>query len=805
MTLVSTRSTLSPFFSSFPTHTMLQRPYSPPLNTNNGSHGNHHHHQQLVPVSFKGLPTSLEETRQIHARMIRTGFRPTHLLSSYPLPLHSSPAAQLNLLISSYIKNGRPEDALRTYAHMRGDDEVALDSFTVPSVLKACGQLSRIHLGEEVHGFVLKAGLDWDVFVHNALIQMYAECGSMGSARRVFDEMPVRDVVSWSTMIRCFARNRLLPEAVSLVGEMLLSQVQASEVAMINVLNLLADVGDLGLGRAMHGYVLRNSSREVMGVNLSTALVDMYTKCGGGVAARRVFDGMSEKNVVSWTSMVAGHIRLNQPEQGLQLFAQMCQENVSPNEITVLSLVLECGSRGDLELGKWLHAYVLRNGFGMSLVLGTAIVDMYCKCGDVQSARALFDRMDAKDVTTWTAMLSGYAKTSCLDQAFHLLSLMKNEKVKPNEMTTVSLLSLCAESGALDLGRWVHAYIDKQGTELDAVLATALIDMYAKCGDIDTAYRLFSSVSDRDVCMWNAMISGLAMHGRGDVALGLLSQMEKERVEPNHITCVAVLHACSHSGLVSEGKHFFQRMQSEFGLVPKVEHYGCMVDLLGRAGMLEEAYNLINSMPFRPNIVVWGALLAGCKLHKNAKMGELAARHVLELEPHNCGYSVLLSNIYAMDKRWNDVSEIRKVLNETGTKKAPGFSSIEVNGSLHNFSMGDDSHPQIRQIHAMIVEMTRELNHVGYVADTSAVFLNVDEEEKETALRYHSEKLAIAFGLIITAPGTPIRIVKNLRVCDDCHAATKLLSKIYKRIIIVRDRNRFHHFVDGSCSCKDYW
>jgi pentatricopeptide repeat protein len=246
-------------------------------------------------------------------------------------------------------------------------------------------------------------------------------------------------------------------------------------------------------------------------------------------------------------------------------------------------------------------------------------------------------------------------------------------------------------------------------------------------------------------------------------------------------------------------------MIHDFGLVPKVEHYGCMVDLLGRAGLLDEAYKMIESMPVKPNIAIWGAMLAACKIHKNSNMGELAARELLALEPQNCGYKVLMSNIYAAANRWNDVAGMRKAVKDTGIKKEPGMSSIEVNGLVHDFKMGDRAHPLIEKISEMLAEMSKKLKEAGYLPDTSVVLHNIDEEEKETALNYHSEKLAMAFGLISTAPGTPIRVVKNLRICDDCHTVTKLLSKIYKRVIIVRDRNRFHHFREGSCSCGGYW
>ncbi|CAL9003631.1 unnamed protein product [Prunus brigantina] len=747
---------------------------------------------------------NFEQTQQIHAHLIKTQFDHTIQIPLRHLQTHLSPAAQYNFLITSYIKNNCPKIALKLYAQMRRMD-TQVDSFTIPSVLKACGQSSLAVLGKETHGFALKNGLDSDVFVSNALIQMYSECGNVVFARLLFDQMADRDVVSWSTMIRSYVRNRLFCEALELIREMHCMQVKPSEIAMVSMVNLFADVADIEMGKAMHAYAVRNSTNEKLGVSISTALIDMHVKCGNLAYARRVFDGLAQKNIVSWTAMITGYIHCRNLQEGAKLFNRMLVERNYPNEITMLSLVIESGSVGALELGKWLHAYILRNGFIMSLALATALVDMYGKCKEITYARALFDSVDNKDVMIWSALISAYAHANCTNQASDLFAQMKDSGVRPNQVTMVSLISLCAEVGALDLGKWVHSYINQQRMEVDVILRTALVDMYAKCGDIDMALMLFSEASNRDSCMWNAMMTGFAMHGCGKQALELFEQMDRQGVEPNDITFIGVLHACSHAGLVADGKWLFEKMVHVYGLAPKVEHYGCMVDLLGRAGNLDEAHKLIKSMPMQPNTIVWGALLAACKIHKNPNLAEVAARELLELEPQNCGYNILMSNIYAASNRWNEVDGVRKSMKDRGTKKEPGLSSIEVNGSVHDFIMGDKAHPQTRNIYEMLAEMTKKLKEAGYTPNTSVVLQNIDEEEKETAVNYHSERLAMAFGLISTAAGTPIRIVKNLRVCEDCHTATKLLSKIYGRVMIVRDRNRFHHFRDGYCSCGDYW
>lgn len=686
----------------------------------------------------------------------------------------------------------------------RTDTEV--DNFIIPSVLKACCLIPSILLGQEVHGFVVKNGFHGDVFVCNALIMMYSEAGSLALARLLFDKIENKDAVSWSTMIRSYDRSGLLDEALNLLSYMHVIGVKPSEIAMISITHVFAQLADLKLGKAMHAYVIRNGKCGKSGVPLSTALIDMYIKCENLVCARRVFDCLpGATSIISWTAMIAGYIHYNSLNEGLRLFVKMLGEGMFPNEITILSLVKECGTTRALELGKWLHAFTLRNGFTFSMVLATAFIDMYGKCGDVRSARSVFNSFKSKDLMMRSAMISAYAQNNCIDDAFDIFVHMTGCGIKPNEITMVSLLMICAKAGSLEMGKWIHSYIDKQGIKGDMILRTSLVDMYAKCGDIDTAYKLFVAAMDRDVSMWNAMISGFAMHGHGEAALDLFEEMEALGVIPNDITFIGTLHACSHSGLLQEGKKMFHKMVHEFGIVPKVEHYGCMVDLLGRAGLLDEAHELVKNMPMRPNMAVFGSLLAACKLHKNIKLGEWAAKQFLSLEPHKSGYNVLMSNMYASENRWGDVAYIRSAMKDEGIVKEPGVSTIEVNGSLHEFTMGDREHKDAKKIYEMVDEMREKLEDAGYTPDVSCVLLNIDKEEKETALNYHSEKLAMAYGLISTTPGVPIRIVKNLRICDDCHNATKLLSKIYGREIIVRDRNRFHHFKEGSCSCCDYW
>nr|ABK26521.1 unknown [Picea sitchensis] len=367
------------------------------------------------------------------------------------------------------------------------------------------------------------------------------------------------------------------------------------------------------------------------------------------------------------------------------------------------------------------------------------------------------------------------------------------------------ILRACASVAALEQGKQVHADIIKIGFELDVSVSNGLVDMYGKCGRIEDAQEVFSKLLEPDVASWNAMISGLAQHGCGKEAVLLFEQMLQTGVKPNQITFVVVLSGCSHAGLVDEGRNYFDSMTRDHGISPKAEHYSCMVDLFGRAGCLDEALNFINQMPVEPNASVWGSLLGACRVHGNIELAERAVEQLIELTPENPGTYVLLSNIYAAAGRWDDAGKVRKMMKDRSVKKEPGCSWIEVQNKVHPFIVGDSSHPQIEEIYETLETLTLQMKAAGYIPNTNFVLHDVEEEQKEWILGHHSEKLAIAFGIISTPPGTTIRVVKNLRVCGDCHTATKFISRIVSREIVLRDTHRFHHFKDGQCSCGDYW
>ncbi|KAL6294665.1 hypothetical protein ACE6H2_002807 [Prunus campanulata] len=554
--------------------------------------------------------------------------------------------------------------------------------------------------------------------------------------------------------------------------------------------------------------------------------------------SNEVLDQCENPTLFTFNSMIRAYSKSSTPSKSFHFYSRILQsrDNFLPDNYTFNFLVRTCAQLLARETGPSVHAALTKRGFendphvqsGLifmyaelgclhschrvfgeivepDLVCQTAMVSACARCGDVGFARELFDEMPQRDPIAWNAMIAGYAQCGKSREALNLFHLMQMEGVRVNEVSMVSVLSACSHLGALDQGRWAHAYIERNKLRMTVTLGTALIDMYAKCGNMNKAMEAFWGMKEKNVYTWSSALGGLAMNGFGEKCLELFSLMNKEGVHPNEVTFVSVLRGCTVVGLVEEGRQHFDSMKKLYGLEPQLEHYGCIVDLYGRAGRLDEALNFINSMPMKPHAGAWGALLNASRMYKNMEIGELASRKIVELEAKNHGAYVLLSNIYADSKLWDGVSNVRQTMKAKGVRKLPGCSVLEVDGEVHEFLVGDKSHPRYNEIEAMLGEISRRLKLAGYVANTNPVLFDIEEEEKEDALCKHSEKVAIAFGLISLKEGVPIRIVKNLRVCWDCHDVTKMISKLFNREIIVRDRNRFHHFQDGECSCKGYW
>ncbi|KAK9713659.1 hypothetical protein RND81_06G042900 [Saponaria officinalis] len=479
---------------------------------------------------------------------------------------------------------------------------------------------------------------------------------------------------------------------------------------------------------------------------------------------------------------------------------------LTPSNYTFTSLIKSCATVSALSLGKCVHCHVVVNGFGFDSFVQASLVAFYAKCGEVRVARKVFDEMPERSVVAWNAMVSGYEQNGFSKEAVEVFRLMRDKGVEPDSATFVGVLSACAQLGALELGTWVHDHVIAHGLDTSVVLETALINMYARCGNVRKAREVFNGMKVRNVVAWTAMISGYGTHGYGKEAIELYELMKSHGPSPNEITFVAILSACAHAGLVNEGRRIFSSMTTNYGITPRIEHHVCMVDLLGRAGLLNEAYDHVLRLK-TPSSAIWTALLGACKMHKNLDLGVEAAEQLLAIEPENSGHYVMLSNVYALAGKMDKVEKIRNIMIKKKLKKRVGYSVIEVDQKAHMFTMGDKRHPETSEIYGYLDDLMRRIGEAGYVTAQESVLHEVEEEEREYALRYHSEKLAIAFGLMKSKSENEslIRIVKNLRMCEDCHLAIKFISRVCNREIIVRDKLRFHHFKDGVCSCADYW
>ncbi|KAK0574009.1 hypothetical protein LWI29_016896 [Acer saccharum] len=524
--------------------------------------------------------------------------------------------------------------------------------------------------------------------------------------------------------------------------------------------------------------------------------------------ARLLFDKIPEPDIVFFNTMARGYSRSKTPIHAVSLFVQVLNSGLLPDDYTFPCLLKACAciSVKGLEEGKQLHCFAIKLGLNNNVYVRPTLINMYFECNDVDAARRVFDKISEPCVVSYNAIIAGYARRSRPNEALSLFRELQERNLKPTDVTMLSALSSCALLGSLELGKWIHEYIKKYRFDKYLKVSTALIDMYAKCGSLDDAVSIFDNMRVRDTQAWSAMIVAYATHGQSHKAISMFEEMKKAQVHPDEITFLGLLYACSHTGLVEEGCKFFYSMSDKYGIVPGIKHYGCMVDLLGRAGHLDEAYRFIDELPIKPTPILWRTLLSACGSHGNLELGKQVIERIFELDDSHGGDYVILSNLCARTGRWEDVDFLRKSMKDRGAVKVPGCSSIEVNNVVHEFFSGDGVHTVSTDLHRALDELVKELKMVGYVPDISLVCHgDMEDEEKEMTLRYHSEKLAISFGLLNTPPGTTIRVVKNLRVCADCHSAAKLISLIFDRQIILRDVQRFHHFKGGKCSCGDFW
>ncbi|CAK9176960.1 unnamed protein product [Ilex paraguariensis] len=601
------------------------------------------------------------------------------------------------------------------------------------------------------------------------LMRAYAACGQPEVTRQIFDKIPDRDIVFFNVMIRSYVNNNMYRDALFVYKNMTTNNIKPDHYTFPCVLKACSGYNNLRVGLQIHAPVMKKGLES--NLFIGNGLVAMYGKCKWLVEARRVLEEMPCRDVVSWNSMVAVYAQNGQFDDALEVCREMESLGIIPNAGTMASLLPAV-------------TYTARDNV------------MFIKDMFVNAKQTL---------VSWNVMIAVYVNNSMPSEAVELYSQMDAHGLERDAITVASILPACGDLSSLLLGRRIHEYVERKRLMPNLSLENALIDMYAKCGSLQEARKVFDGMQRRDVVSWTSMISAYGMSGQGRNAVALFHKMRKMGLTPDSIAFVSILSACSHAGLSDEGQYCFNLMTEEYGIAPRLEHYACIVDLLGRAGRVDDAYNFVKEMPMEPNERVWGALLSACRVHSNMHIGLVAADFLFHLAPEQAGYYVLLSNIYAKAGRWKDVTTIRSIMKSKGIKKMPGVSNVEVNDRVHTFLSGDQLHPQSKKIYEELDVLVGKMKEAGYVPETESALHDVEEEDKENHLAVHSEKLAIVFAIINTKPGTPIRISKNLRICGDCHIAAKLISEIADREIIIRDTNRFHSFQNGACSCGDYW
>ncbi|XP_027358557.1 pentatricopeptide repeat-containing protein At4g13650 [Abrus precatorius] len=707
-----------------------------------------------------------------------------------------------NSLISGLAQQGYSDRALELFKKMRLDG-LKPDCVTVASVLSACASIGALLIGKQFHSYALKAGMSSDIILEGSLLDLYVKCSDIKTAHDFFLSTETENVVLWNVMLVAYGQLDNLHESFKIFTQMQIEGIVPNQFTYPSILRTCSSLGALDLGEQIHTQVLKTGFQ--FNVYVSSVLIDMYAKQGKLNTALKIFRRLKEKDVVSWTAMIAGYAQHEKFAEALNLFEEMQYQGIQSDNIGFASAISACAGIQALNQGQQIHAQSCVSGYSNDLSVGNSLVSLYARCGKVQEAYLAFDKIYAKDNISWNSLISGFAQSFHFEEALNLFSQMNKAGLEINSFTFGSAVSAAANVANFKLGKQIHAMIIKTGYDTETEISNVLITLYAKCGSIHDAEKQFFEMPEKNEVSWNAMITGYSQHGQGFEALNLFEDMKQLDVLPNHVTFVGVLSACSHVGLVDEGISYFQSMSEVHSLLPKPEHYACVVDLLGRSGLLSRARRFIEEMPIQPDAMVWRTLLSACIVHKNIDIGEFAASHLLELEPKDSATYVLLSNMYAVTGKWGCRDLTRQMMKDRGVKKEPGRSWIEVNNSVHAFFAGDQKHPCADTIYEFLRDLNERAAENGYVPQSNSLLSDVERRQKDPTQIIHSEKLAIAYGLLSLSGSTPIHVFKNLRVCGDCHNWIKYISKISDRAIIVRDSYRFHHFMGGICSCKDYW
>ncbi|KAK7385421.1 hypothetical protein VNO78_31139 [Psophocarpus tetragonolobus] len=692
-----------------------------------------------------------------------------------------------------------------------GIEEVE-QSFYVP-LLQQCLDKGSYSDTQIVHGHAMKTGTHEDVYVMSFLVNVYAKCGNIQDARRVFDNMPRRNVVAWTTLMVGYVQNSQPKHAIHVFEEMLHSGSYPSVYTLAIILHACTFLQSLKIGDQFHSYIIKY--HVDFDTSVGNALCSLYSKSRRLECALKAFRRVREKNVISWTSAVSACGDNGASVKGLRLFVEMISEDIKPNEFTLTTILSQCCEILSLEFGTQVHSLCIKFGYESNLRVRNSLLYLYLKRGCIGEAQRLFNGMDDVSLITWNAMIAGHAQmmeltkdnlSACQSgsEALKLFSKLNRSGMKPDPFTFSSVLCVCSRMVALEQGEQIHAQAMKTGFLSDVVLGTSLINMYNKCGSIERASKAFLEMSTRTMVSWTSIITGFSQHGMSQQTLHLFEDMRQAGVRPNQITFVGVLAACSHAGMVSQALNYFEIMQKKYKIKPVMDHYACMVDMFVRLGRLEEALTFIKKMDYEPSEFIWSNFIAGCRGHGNLELGFLAAEQLLSLKPKDTETYVLLLNMYLSARRFEDVSRVRKIMEEEKVGKLEDWSWISIKDKVYSFKTNDKTHPQSSLICKSLEDLLDKAKNIGYEMLESVEISDEEEEKTSSHTIYHSEKLAIIFGLQNLPNSSPIRVVKSTLICRDSHNFLKYVSSLAGREIVVKDSKRLHKFVNGQCSCGNF-
>ncbi|KAI5071768.1 hypothetical protein GOP47_0014019 [Adiantum capillus-veneris] len=753
---------------------------------------------------------NVQEGQEIHMQTISRGFEGDSLVGNTLIGMYSRigffpEALQVfkdlldrdvvswNALIAGYAEHDLAEEVLKCLEQMQVEGTLP-DVATYRSLLKAYSNIEFSDKGARVHLKVFQMGLNKDFAIGNALINMYAKVGLLDQAQKVFDELSICDVVSWNALISGYGDQGSINEAFNLLKKMQLEGFSLDATSYACVIKACDREGGFGMGREIHMEITKKGMRHDV---IDNALLGVYAKCGLILDAQYVFDRLLVPDVISSTSLIAGYAEHGPFEEALTKFDQMQSEGIFQNASMYACALKACSSLKNIDRGQETHAEVIKKGFDKDAGTLNTLLNMYAKCRFPQEAEVVFDKLPMKESVSWTALISGYSDSGLCKEALHCFDCMQQEGVSPNVVTYASVVKSCGSIGAIDKGHDVIQQLYQTGLDKDPLVVNSLIGMHSKCGQLSEARKVFDGLCSQDTSVWSSMIQGYGMNHEGGMAVQCFEDMQKQKIKPDVVTFTCLLNSCSHTSLIHKGLEYFKLMREGYGVAPREDHYTCFVDLLARSGKLIEAENFAEMM-CPSNEGAWLALLTACRTCGEVELGSRCFEHLVCLNAESAAWYAIMVDIYADEGRLDGMMRLEDVRKHVAAKKKRASALIEVNKQVHEFVVG--SNPG-NDITSMLETLNSRLKGGGHMPNH--VSHSVYDDVKETSMHEHAEKIAIAFGILNTPQGLTLRVTKNLRMCDDCHDATKVLSKVERREIILRDTCCIHHFKDGVCSCGD--